>query len=121
MLESLANLGLTLIEAKQRFAHVQRDVVAAGPQPRLGSALLPSGAHRSTDGRDRVTAKAAIVPQIERLRWRIWHGKGKNAQRSITRIRTSMRFFEGELSQGAKAVVSSTLWHTLGAIDKRLP
>jgi hypothetical protein len=75
MLESLANLGLTLIEAKQRFAHVQRDVVAAGPQPRLGSALLPSGAHRSTDGRDRVTAKAAIVPQIERLRWRIWHGK----------------------------------------------
>ena len=37
----------------------------------------------STDGPDRVKAKAVIVAEVERLRWRIWNGKAKNAQRSI--------------------------------------
>jgi hypothetical protein len=33
----------------------------------------------STDNPDRVTAKATIVAEVERLHWRIWNGKAKNA------------------------------------------
>jgi hypothetical protein len=35
----------------------------------------------------RMKAKAVIVAEVERLRWRIWNGKAKNAQRGIDRIR----------------------------------
>jgi hypothetical protein len=31
----------------------------------------------STDDPDRVTAKATIVAEAERLHWRIWNGKAK--------------------------------------------
>ena len=43
-----------------------------------------------------MTAKAVIVAEVERLRWRIWNGKAKNAQRSIKRIRKVMHVFKGE-------------------------
>src|ERR1700691_5844871 len=74
----------------------------------------------STDGPDRVKAKAVIVAEVERLRWRIWNGKAKNAQRSIDRIRKVMHAFKGERSQGVKGVSSRKLWHALHAIDKYL-
>jgi hypothetical protein len=74
----------------------------------------------STDGPDRVTAKATIVAEVERLHWRIWNGKAKNAQRSINRIRKVMHVFKGEHSQSAKGVASRKLWHALHAIDKYL-
>jgi hypothetical protein len=74
----------------------------------------------STDDPDRVTAKATIVAEIERLHWRIWNGKAKNAQCSINRIRKVMHVFKGEHSQGAKGVASRKLWHALHAIDKYL-
>jgi hypothetical protein len=45
-----------------------------------------AAANLSTDDPDRVTAKATIVAEVERLYWRIWNGKAKNAQRSINRI-----------------------------------
>jgi hypothetical protein len=77
-------------------------------------------ANLSTDDPDRVTAKAKIVAEGERLHWRIWNGKAKNAQRSIKRIRKVMHVFKGEHSQGAKAVASRKLWHALHAIDKYL-
>jgi hypothetical protein len=47
------------------------------------SALLDDTARR-------VQAKAVIVEEVERLRWRIWNGKAKNARRSIDRIRKVM-------------------------------
>ena len=34
----------------------------------------------STDDPARVAAKAVIVEEVERLRWRMWNGKAKNAQ-----------------------------------------
>ena len=46
-----------------------------------------------------------IVAEVERLHWRIWNGKAKNAQRSIKRIRKVMHVFMGERSQGTKGVV----------------
>jgi hypothetical protein len=77
-----------------------------------------AAANLSTNDADRVTAKATIV--AERLHWRIWNGKAKNAQRSIKRIRKVMHVFKGEHSQGAKGVASRKLWHALHAIDKYL-
>jgi hypothetical protein len=44
----------------------------------------------------RVAAKAVIVTEVERLHWRIWNGKAKNARKSIIRIRAVMHHFRGE-------------------------
>jgi hypothetical protein len=35
-----------------------------------------------------------IVDEVERLRWRIWNGKTKNAKRSIDRVRKVMHAYE---------------------------
>jgi hypothetical protein len=79
-----------------------------------------AAANLSTNDPDRVKAKAVIVAEVERLHWRIWNGKAKNAQRSIKRIRKVMHVFKGEHSQGAKGVASRKLWHALHAVDKYL-
>jgi len=79
-----------------------------------------AAANLSTDSPDRVIAKAVIVAEVERLHWRIWSGKAKNAQRSIKRIRTVMHVFKGKQSQGARGVASRKLWHALHAVDKYL-
>jgi hypothetical protein len=79
-----------------------------------------TAANLSTDDPDRVTAKATIVAEVERLHWRIGNGKAKNAQRSINRIRKVMHVFKGERSQGVKGVASRKLWQALHAIDKYL-
>jgi hypothetical protein len=79
-----------------------------------------AAASLSTDNPDRMTARAVIVAEVERLHWRIWNGKAKNAQRSINRIRKVMHVFKGEQSQGAKGVASRKLWHALHAVDKYL-
>jgi hypothetical protein len=79
-----------------------------------------AAANLSSDNPDRVIAKAVIVAEVERLRWRIWNRKAKNAQRSIKRIRKVMHVFKGEHSQSTKGVASRKLWHALHAIDKYL-
>ena len=81
---------------------------------KLAAANLP------TDNPDRAKAKATIVAEVERLHWRIWNGKAKNAQRSIKRIRKVMHVFKGERRRGTKGVASRKLWHALHAIDKYL-
>jgi hypothetical protein len=86
---------------------------------RLRHTRLTAG-NLSTDNPDRVTAKATIVAEVERLHWRIWNGKAKNAQRSINRVRKVMHVFKGEHSQGVKGVASRKLWHALHAIDQYL-
>ena len=40
----------------------------------------------SADDPARVAAKAVIVEEVKRLRWRLWNGKAKDAQISIDRI-----------------------------------
>jgi hypothetical protein len=79
-----------------------------------------AAANLSIDEPGRVKAKAMIVAEVERLHWRIWNGKAKNAQRSIKRIRKVMHVFKGERSRGTKGVASRKLWHALHAIDKYL-
>jgi hypothetical protein len=79
-----------------------------------------AAASLSIDDPDRVTAKAVVVAEVERLRWRIWNGKATNAQRSINRIRKVMHVFKGENSHRTKGVPSRKLWHALHEIDKYL-
>src|SRR5271155_1216158 len=50
----------------------------------------------SADNPSRVQAKAMIVEEVERLRWRIWNGKARNAKRSIDRIRKVMYVYKDE-------------------------
>src|SRR3954449_2245069 len=44
----------------------------------------------------RGAAKAMIITEVERLRWRIWNGKAKDAQISIDRIHALLPSFESE-------------------------
>jgi hypothetical protein len=74
----------------------------------------------STDEPGRMEAKAIIVEQVERLRWRIWNGKAKNAQIAIMRIRKVMHLFKGESGHRTAAASSRKLWHALHEVDKYL-
>jgi hypothetical protein len=74
----------------------------------------------SADNPARVAAKVVIVEEVERLRWRIWKDKARNAQRSINRIRKVMHVFRGELSHRTTGVPSRNLWHALHEVDTYL-
>jgi hypothetical protein len=65
----------------------------------------------------RVAAKAVIVTEVERLRWRIWNGKAKNARKSIIRIRAVMHHFRGEPGSRKSVAPSRKLWTALHALD----
>ena len=71
----------------------------------------------STDEPGRAQAKAVIVAEVDRLRWRIWNGKATNAQRSIDRIRKAMHVFRGEHGHRTTGVPSRKLWHALHEVD----
>jgi len=47
----------------------------------------------SSEGPERAAAKAVIVEEVERLRWRLWNGKVKDAKVSIDRIRAVLHHF----------------------------
>jgi hypothetical protein len=74
----------------------------------------------STDQPDRVQAKAVIVAEVERLRWRIWNGKAKNARCSLDRIRNVMHVFKGERGHRTTGVPSRKLWRALHEADNYL-
>jgi hypothetical protein len=58
-----------------------------------------------------------IVGEVERLHWRIWNGKAKNARKSIDRIRAVMHHFQGEPGTQKSVVPSRKLWTALHALD----
>jgi hypothetical protein len=70
----------------------------------------------SADDPARVAVKVMIVKEIERLHWRLWNGKAKDAQISIDRIRAVRHHFQGEQS-GRKSIAPwrklSTALHAL--------
>jgi hypothetical protein len=74
----------------------------------------------SADNPSRVQAKAMIVEEVERLRWRIWNGKARNAKRSIDRIRKVMHVYKDERSHHARSAPSRRLWHALLDVDEYL-
>jgi hypothetical protein len=65
-------------------------------------------------------AKAVIVETVERLHWRLWNGKAKNAQISIDRIRGMMPQLEGEQDQRKSIAASKKFWTALQALDDYL-
>jgi hypothetical protein len=71
----------------------------------------------SADDPARVAAKAVIVAEVERLHWRLWNGKAKDAQISIDRIRAVMHHFQGEQGQRKSIAPSRKLWTALHALD----
>jgi hypothetical protein len=74
----------------------------------------------SADHPARVAAKAVIVAEVERLHWRIWNGKAKNARKSIDRIRAVMSQFQGEAGGRTSVAPSRKLWTALHALDDYL-
>ena len=48
------------------------------------------------DAPDQQQAKAEIVAEVERLHWRAWHGKAKDARITLKRLRTLLPTFKGE-------------------------
>jgi len=74
----------------------------------------------SADYPARVAAKAVIVEEVERLHWRIWNGKAKDAQISIDCIRAVMHHFQGEPDQRRSSAPSRKLWTALRALDSYL-
>jgi hypothetical protein len=70
-----------------------------------------------TDDPAQGAAKAVIVEEVERLHWRIWNGKARDAQVSIDRIRAVMHHFKGQLNGRRSTAPSRTLWTALHALD----
>jgi hypothetical protein len=48
------------------------------------------------DEPDRAQAKAAVVAEVERLRWRTWNGKARDARITLKRLRTLLPALERE-------------------------
>lgn len=73
--------------------------------------------HEGGDDPARVAAKAVIIEEVERLHWRLWSGKAKDAKIGIDRIRAVMHLCQGEQS-GLKSIAPSRkLWTALHALD----
>jgi hypothetical protein len=85
---------------------------------RLQHAAQSAGA-LSTDNPASVQAKAMIVEEVERLRWRIWNGKAKNARRSLDRVGKVIHVYRGERDT-ARSAPSRRLWHALHNVDNYL-
>ena len=68
----------------------------------------------------RLKAKAAIVYEVERLRWRLWNGKAPNARVSIARIHAVMCRFRGDRDRKNHGASAGKLWAALHALDKYL-
>ena len=73
-----------------------------------------------TDNPGRMKAKSVIVDEVERLRWRIWNGKAKNAKRSIDQVRKVMRVYKDERGRHTRSAPSRRLWHALLDVDRYL-
>ena len=64
------------------------------------------------DTADQQQAKAEIVAEVERLRWRTWHGKAKDARITLKRLRTLLLALECQPVRKLK--------RTLRAVDRYL-
>jgi hypothetical protein len=62
-------------------------------------------------------AKTVIFEEVDRLRWRIWNGKAKNARRSIDRIRKVMHVYKEKRGHNVRSAPPHRLWHGLLDVD----
>ena len=71
----------------------------------------------SADDPECAAAKAVIVEEVDRLNWRMWNGKAKDAQISIDRIRQVMHAFQGEPNRQRSEAPSRKLWTALAKLN----
>src|SRR3954466_1889302 len=71
----------------------------------------------SSEGPERAAAKAAIVEEVERLRWRLWNGRAKDAKVSVDRIRAVLHHFRDERGGRGSVAPSRKLSTALQALD----
>src|SRR3954463_2378645 len=71
------------------------------------------------DTPEREHTRAVIVTEIDRLHWRIWNGKAKDARITLERIRQVMPVFQGE-DDRKRDPSSRRLWTALREIDRYL-
>ena len=71
----------------------------------------------SPDGPERAAAKAVIIEEVERLRWRLWNGKATDAGISLDRIRAVVHHFRGEPDGRRSVAPSRKLWTALRALN----
>jgi hypothetical protein len=62
-------------------------------------------------------AKTVIIEAVERLRWRLWHGKAKDARVTIDRIRGVMRAYRDQQAQWRKHGAARQFWAALLRFD----
>ena len=74
----------------------------------------------SSDTPERAAAKAVIVEEVERLRWRLWNGKVQDAGISLERIQAVMPPFQSEPDNRRSVAPSRKLWTALRALDDYL-
>jgi hypothetical protein len=74
----------------------------------------------SSDDPERAAAKAVIVEEVERLRWRLWNGKARDARISLDRIHAVMHHFQGEPDGRRSVAPSRKLWTALRALNDYL-
>ena len=73
-----------------------------------------------TDAPERKSAKSMILAEVDRLHWRIWSGKAKDAKVTLERIRQVMPVFQGEQGGRKRDSPSRRLWTALREIDRYL-
>ena len=73
-----------------------------------------------SESSERTAAEAVIVEEVERLRWRLWNGKAKDAKVSIDRIRAVKHHFRGEPGSRRSIAPSRKLWAALRALNDYL-
>jgi hypothetical protein len=73
-----------------------------------------------SDDPERAAAKAVIVKEVDRLHWRLWNGKAKDAQISIDRICAVMHHFRGERDARRSIAPSRKLWTAMRALNDYL-
>ena len=71
------------------------------------------------DTPERENARAMILAEVDRLHWRIWNGKAKDAKVTLERIRQVMPVFQGE-GDRKRDPSSCRLWVALREIDRYL-
>jgi hypothetical protein len=72
------------------------------------------------DTPERENARAVIIAEVDRLHWRTWNGKAKDAQITLERIRQVMPVFQGEQDSRKRNPSSRRLWTALREIDRYL-
>ncbi len=71
----------------------------------------------SADDQEPAAAKAVIVEEVERLHWRLWNGKAKDATISTDRISAVMHHFDAETDERKSIPPSKKLLTALQALD----